>query len=107
MNKLNILTPSEKLEISKFCACLANPTILTIIEELAKQGDSSKDHFIEVEGLSSYTINMNLKYLKRYGYVSGSLVPETPYNIDFEKLEISKKLLDKYYKILKSYRHKK
>jgi hypothetical protein len=95
--------PSRRLMLSRFCACFGNPTILAILEELAKRGDSDKEHFLELKGVSSFTINMNLKYLKKYGLVKGSLSPETPYCIDYEGLEEGKKQFDAFYnKLMKN-----
>jgi DNA-binding HxlR family transcriptional regulator len=96
MRKLKDLTKKEKLEISRFSACLGNPTILSIIEELSIQGEAGKDNLIKVKGLSPFTINMNLKYLKRYDLVTGSLAPETPYRINYAKFEKCKTLLENF-----------
>jgi hypothetical protein len=101
------LKPSEKLEISRFCACLGNPTILSIIEALAKNGQCHKDDFIELDGLSSFTINMNLKYLKKFDLVRGSLSVETPYYLNYKKIEKSKRLFDEFYQRVVQHNSKK
>jgi hypothetical protein len=97
-------TEAERAEISRFCACLANPTILHILEELAKQGLSHKEHFLHVEGISSFTVNINLRYLRKFDFVEGSLSPDSPYTVNYKKLESTKKLLDKFYLALLSYK---
>ena len=84
-------------QIAKFCASLANTSRLAILETLGRTENCAGD-INEVAGLSRFTVGMNLKYLKKYGLIKGSLTSKNiSYCLDYEKLEELKNLFDQFY----------
>lgn len=95
-DKLEIVNKS-KGNLARFCASLSNDTRITILETLARR-NSCEASIKEIAGLSKFTVEMNLKYLKKYGLVKGSFKSKnTSYCIDYERLEELKDLFDAFY----------
>ena len=91
-----IVNPKQE-ELARFCASIGNHTRIAIIETLACK-DNCEATIKEVAGLSKFTVGMNLKYLKKYGLVRGSLTSKNiSYCLNYEKLEEFKVLFDEFY----------
>jgi len=101
------ITNTSQEELSRFCAAVSNPNRVVILESLACQGNCVKDDFLEIEGLSKFTVGMNLKYLKKFGLINGSFTTRNLcYCIDYKKLEEFKELFDDFYNTLVSNKEK-
>lgn len=96
-NAANI-TPNRKLEeLAKFFASFSNTTRLAIVDKMACR-DNCEQNIYEVGGLSRFTVGMNLKYLKKYDIIKGSLSSKNiSYCLNYEKLEEFKTLFDEFY----------
>lgn len=91
------IATNRQEELSRFCAAMGNPNRIVILETLACQGNCVKDDFLEIEGLSKYTVGMNLKYLKKFGLINGTFTTRNlSYCIDYKKLEEFKELFDDF-----------
>lgn len=98
INGSKIVVKVKHDQIAKFCASLSNTSRLAILETLACSGSCAGD-INGIAGLSRFTVGMNLKYLKKFGLVKGSLTSKNiSYCLDYEKLEEMKKKFDEFYK---------
>lgn len=85
-------------ELARFCAALGNPNRIVILETLASQGNCIKDDFLDIDGLSKFTVGMNLKYLKKFELINGTFTTRNlSYCIDYKKLDEFKELFDSFY----------
>ncbi len=101
MKQSKTITNNRQVDLSRFCAAMGNPNRIVILETLASQGYCVKDDFLEIEGLSKFTVGMNLKYLKKFGLINGSFTSRNlSYCVDYEKLEDFKLLFDGFYNTL-------
>jgi hypothetical protein len=90
---------SERVRLAKMAGCIANPTFIAIMEVLARKGNCVKDDFIHIEGISRLTVALNLKYLKKYGLINGSLTARNlSYCLNYDKIEEFKMLFDEFYR---------
>lgn len=88
---------SRHLILAKYCATLSNPTRVAILEAVAAQAQCVEE-FIEMQGLSRFTVGQNLKELKKYKIINGTFSSSnTSYCIDYERLEEFKMLFDNLY----------
>lgn len=101
MKQNKVIANNRQEELSRFCAAMGNPNRIVIMETLASQGNCVKDDFLEIEGLSKFTVGLNLKYLKKFGLINGSFTSRNlSYCIDYKKLEEFKQLFDGFYNTL-------
>lgn len=92
------ITNTRQEELSRLCAVLGNPNRIVILETLASEGTCVMDDFLEIEGLSKFTVGVNLKYLKKFGLINGTLTSKNlSYCIDYKKLDEFKELFDRFY----------
>jgi DNA-binding transcriptional ArsR family regulator len=92
---------SEHVALAKLCATLSNPTRIAILEKLACGDQCVKGEFLNIEGLSRFTVGQNLKELKKHGLIKGTLSSRSiTYCLDYEKLEAFKSLFDDLYSTL-------
>ncbi|MBA2610747.1 MAG: helix-turn-helix transcriptional regulator [Bacteroidetes bacterium] len=92
-----VIIGKKEEDLARFCASLANTTRIAILQTLACR-NNCEGNIYEVAGLSKFTVGMNLKYLKRYGLIKGSLSSKNiSYCIDFEKLDEFKNAFDEFY----------
>lgn len=105
---MEIKIKNEKYaELAKLFACMGNATLINLLETLACKGTCVKGDFIELKGLSRFTVGTNLKYLKKYGLVNGSLSAKSlSYCVNYEKLAEFKHLFDDFYTKIMETRHK-
>lgn len=74
---------------------LSNPTRISLLEKLACEGSCVKDDFIDIDGLSKFTVGMNLKYLKKFEIINGNLSSK---NLSYcKKVDELKKMFDEFY----------
>ena len=92
------LIPDRKHDkLAKFFAYFSNTTRLAIVDKMACSNNCEQDIY-EVDGLSRFTVGMNLKYLKKYNLIKGSLTSKNiSYCLNYEKLEEFKTLFDEFY----------
>ncbi len=87
--------------LSRYCAALGNPNRILLLEPLASEAKCIKDDVLEIQGLSKFTVGVNLKYLKKFGLINGTFTSRNlSYCIDYKKLEEFKLLFDDLYKTL-------
>lgn len=92
-----IIKNKKLVTLAKFAASISNPTRIAIIETLAFH-NNCEGNINEVAGLTKFTVGLNLKYLKKYGLIKGSLTSKNiSYCLDFEKLEEFKNAFDEFY----------
>ena len=84
-------------ELAKFFASFSNTTRLAIVDKMACPNNCEQDIY-EVGGQSCFTVGMNLKYLKKYDIIKGSLSSKNiSYCLNYEKLEGFENLFDEFY----------
>lgn len=92
---------TRNLMLSRFSAALGNPTRIAILDSLASHEHCVKGDFLEIPGISRFTVGQNLKELKKYGLVNGSFTSKKiTYCLDYDKLEEFKLLFDNFYNSL-------
>lgn len=103
MNSRTAIYNNRQKTLSRFCASMANPTRIAILETLAVQENCNTD-IIEIPGLSKFTVQQNLKYLKKFDLINGGLdSKKISYCIDYKKLKEFKNLFDEFYnKVIES-----
>lgn len=96
ISKKEIHSDNHK-ELSRFCASLGNPSRIAILETLTNRVNCNTD-IIEIQGLSKFTVQQNLKYLKKFGLINGGVnARKISYCIDYEKVEEFKTMFDDFY----------
>lgn len=93
------------LELARFCSVLSTSSRIALIEKIASDGDSIKDDFVELEGMSKFTVGINLRYLKKFDLINGNITSKKlSYGINFKKLDELKELFDEFYDVINSNR---
>ncbi len=87
--------------LSRYCGTFSNSTRIAILEKLAANKHCMKGDFMEIPGISRFTVGQNLKDLRKYGLVNGTFTSKNiTYCINYEKLEEFKQLFDNFYNAL-------
>lgn len=87
--------------LSRYCGTFSNATRLAILEKLAANEHCMKGDFMEIPGISRFTVGQNLKDLRKYGLVNGTFTSKNiTYCLNYEKLEEFKQLFDNLYTTL-------
>lgn len=107
MGHSKAITNNRQEQLSRLCAAMGNPNRIVLMETLASQGQCVKNDFLEIDGLSKFTVGMNLKYLKKFGLINGTFTSKNlSYCIDYKKLEEFKELFDTFYNSMMSNKEK-
>lgn len=95
------ITNTRHTELARLCGSMSNPSRIALLEKLACDGSCIKDDFIELEGMSKFTVGMNLKYLKKFELINGNLSSKKlSYCLNYKKLDELKKMFDEFYERL-------
>ena len=98
MKSVNYKPDASHIMLARFCAAMGNPTLIAILEKLACTGNCVSDEIMELKGVTRFTVNMNLKYLKKYEMITGSLTSKhLSYCINYDKMAEFKELFDDFY----------
>lgn len=99
MNNTDKLVTSNRLmNLARFFGALSNPSRIALLEKLACNNACIKDDFIEFDGMSKFTVGMNLKYLKKHGLINGNLSSKKlSYCLNYQKLDELKQQFDDFY----------
>lgn len=98
MNEGQSIKNNPHETLARYCGTLSNQRRVALLAEIAANSNCVKDSFVEVEGLNKFAVGMNLKYLKKYGLVNGTITTkQLQYCINYEKLEEFKTLFDQFY----------
>lgn len=100
-DQIRHISNNRHSELSRLCGALSNPSRIALLEKLACDGVCIKDDFIQLEGMSKFTMGMNLKYLKKFELISGSLSSrKLSYCLNYKKLDELKKQFDEFYELI-------
>lgn len=92
------ITNNRHQELARLCGVLSNPSRISLLEKLASEGSCVKDDFIDIDGLSKFTVGMNLKYLKKFEIINGNLSSKKlSYCINYKKIDELKSMFDEFY----------
>ncbi|MBL7921646.1 MAG: helix-turn-helix transcriptional regulator [Bacteroidia bacterium] len=92
------ITNNRHSDLARLCGALSNPSRIALLEKLACDGTCIKNDFIDLEGMSKFTVGMNLKYLKKFELVNGNLSSKKlSYCLNYQKLDELKKQFDEFY----------
>ncbi len=92
-------TTNNRFEkLARYFGAMSNPRRISLLVEVASKTNCVKDNFVEVNGLNKFSVGMNLKFLKKYGFVNGTFTSkQLQYCINYENLEEFKALFDEFY----------
>lgn len=92
-------TTNNSLEkLARYFGALSNQRRISLLVEVASKTNCVKDNFVEVNGLNKFSVGMNLKFLKKYGFVNGTFTSKKlQYCVNYENLEEFKALFDEFY----------
>jgi hypothetical protein len=90
---------NEIVEFSILCGVFRNRTQVALLRKLSSEGGSITGHLIELDGVSSFTVMQNLRYLYKYKLIEGSITSKKlSYALNYERLRAFKKMFDEIYK---------
>lgn len=93
-----IVHSKESADLALFFGALANPSRIALLKNIAHKDACISDESVGVKGLSSFTVNVNLRYLKKYGLITGDLSSrKRSYCVNHKKIEELKQLFDAFY----------
>jgi predicted transcriptional regulator len=98
MEDKNTISNNRLTELARLCGVLSNSSRIALIEKLACDGTCIKDDFIELNGMSKFTVGINLRYLKKFGIINGTITSKNlSYCINYKKIDELKSMFDEFY----------
>lgn len=92
------ISNNRHTELARLFGVMSNPTRIALIEKLACDSTCIKDDFIELNGMSKFTIGINLRYLKKFGIINGTITSKNlSYCINYKKIDELKSMFDVFY----------
>ena len=101
MEEENKIIIQRYIEMARLCSVLSTPSRIALLEKLAENGEAINNDFIELDGMSRYTVGMNLKYFKKMDLITGTLSSKKlAYSLNLKKIGELKKMFDEFYFIV-------